>query len=153
MKDATNEAIRDWCCHPADTYYIIGSTVGPVSYTHLDVYKRQALGGVANGEAKHILAPTATANKKGTGLTPICMALCKAIGASKTCLLYTSARNGKDIVQQIVKKTGIRVEIIDGQEEAHIVYDNHIEDVYKRQEEMGGLCIGKRYIDSVRCRL
>ena len=28
LKDATNEAIRDWCCHPADTYYIIGSTVG-----------------------------------------------------------------------------------------------------------------------------
>ena len=27
LKDATNEAIRDWCCHPADTYYIIGSTV------------------------------------------------------------------------------------------------------------------------------
>ena len=24
LKDATNEAIRDWCCHPADTYYIIG---------------------------------------------------------------------------------------------------------------------------------
>ena len=43
-----------------------------------------ALGGVENGEAKHILAPTVTANKKGTGLTPICMALCRAIGASKT---------------------------------------------------------------------
>ena len=40
------------------------------------------------------------------------------------------ARNGKDIVQQIVKKTGIRVEIIDGQEEAHIVYDNHIEQLF-----------------------
>ena len=32
LKDATNEAIRDWCCHPADTYYIIGSTVGPHPY-------------------------------------------------------------------------------------------------------------------------
>ena len=40
------------------------------------------------------------------------------------------ARNGKDIVQQIVKKTGIRVEIIDGQEEAHIVCDNHIEQLF-----------------------
>lgn len=29
LKDATNEAIRDWCCNPRDTYYIIGSTVGP----------------------------------------------------------------------------------------------------------------------------
>lgn len=32
LKDATNEAIRDWCCHPQDTYYIIGSTVGPHPY-------------------------------------------------------------------------------------------------------------------------
>ncbi len=32
LKDATNEAIRNWCCHPADTFYIIGSTVGPHPY-------------------------------------------------------------------------------------------------------------------------
>lgn len=32
LKDATNEAIRDWCCHPTDTYYVIGSTVGPHPY-------------------------------------------------------------------------------------------------------------------------
>ena len=32
LKDATNEAIRDWCCHPAETFYIIGSTVGPHPY-------------------------------------------------------------------------------------------------------------------------
>ena len=32
LKDATNEAIRDWCCNPVDTYYIIGSTVGPHPY-------------------------------------------------------------------------------------------------------------------------
>ena len=32
LKDATNEAIRDWCCHPDNTYYIIGSTVGPHPY-------------------------------------------------------------------------------------------------------------------------
>ena len=32
LKDATNEAIRDWCCHPQDTYYVIGSTVGPHPY-------------------------------------------------------------------------------------------------------------------------
>lgn len=40
------------------------------------------------------------------------------------------ARNGKAIVRQIAKKTGIRVDIIDGQEEAHIVYDNHIEQLF-----------------------
>lgn len=32
LKDATNEAIRDWCCHPEDTFYIIGSAVGPHPY-------------------------------------------------------------------------------------------------------------------------
>ena len=32
LKDATNEAMRDWCCNPADTFYIIGSTVGPHPY-------------------------------------------------------------------------------------------------------------------------
>lgn len=32
LKDATNEAIRDWCCNPQDTFYIIGSTMGPHPY-------------------------------------------------------------------------------------------------------------------------
>ncbi|MFI3330869.1 MAG: tryptophan synthase subunit beta [Rikenellaceae bacterium] len=32
LKDATNEAIRDWCCNPSNTYYVIGSTVGPHPY-------------------------------------------------------------------------------------------------------------------------
>ena len=32
LKDATNEAIRDWCCHPENTFYVIGSTVGPHPY-------------------------------------------------------------------------------------------------------------------------
>lgn len=35
LKDATNEAIRDWCSNPSDTYYIIGSTVGPHPYPDL----------------------------------------------------------------------------------------------------------------------
>jgi tryptophan synthase beta chain len=35
LKDATSEAIRDWCSHPADTFYIIGSTVGPHPYPDL----------------------------------------------------------------------------------------------------------------------
>lgn len=32
LKDATNEAIRDWCSNPSDTYYVIGSTIGPHPY-------------------------------------------------------------------------------------------------------------------------
>jgi tryptophan synthase beta chain len=32
LKDATNEAIRDWINNPDDTHYIIGSVVGPHPY-------------------------------------------------------------------------------------------------------------------------
>jgi len=32
LKDATNEAMRDWINHPVDTHYIIGSVVGPHPY-------------------------------------------------------------------------------------------------------------------------
>lgn len=35
LKDATNEAMRDWINHPDDTYYIIGSVVGPHPYPDL----------------------------------------------------------------------------------------------------------------------
>ena len=34
LKDATNEAIRDWCCNP-DSFYVIGSTVGPHPYPEM----------------------------------------------------------------------------------------------------------------------
>ena len=35
LKDATNEAIRDWCCNPQNTFYVIGSTVGPHPYPQM----------------------------------------------------------------------------------------------------------------------
>ena len=35
LKDATNEAIRDWVAHVEDTHYIIGSVVGPHPYPML----------------------------------------------------------------------------------------------------------------------
>lgn len=35
LKDATNEAIRDWIANPVDTHYIIGSVVGPHPYPDL----------------------------------------------------------------------------------------------------------------------
>lgn len=37
------------------------------------------------------------------------------------------AQNGKDIIKRIKKKTGIEIEIIDGQEEAKTIYNNHNE--------------------------
>ncbi len=35
LKDATNEAIRDWIGHPDTTFYIIGSVVGPAPYPEM----------------------------------------------------------------------------------------------------------------------
>lgn len=37
------------------------------------------------------------------------------------------ARNGRTIIKKIEKDTGIRIEIIDGQEEDRMIYNNHIE--------------------------
>ena len=37
------------------------------------------------------------------------------------------AKNGKSIIKKILKDTGINIEVIDGQEEARMIYNNHIE--------------------------
>ena len=42
LKDATNEAIRDWIGNPTDTYYLIGSVVGPHPYPDM-VARLQAI--------------------------------------------------------------------------------------------------------------
>lgn len=42
LKDATNEAIRDWIQHPEETYYLIGSVVGPHPYPDM-VARLQAI--------------------------------------------------------------------------------------------------------------
>jgi len=55
LKDATNEAIRDWINNPVDTHYIIGSVVGPHPYPDL-VSRLQS---VISGEIKQQLAEQA----------------------------------------------------------------------------------------------
>lgn len=42
LKDATNEALRDWICNPNDTFYLIGSVVGPHPYPDM-VARLQAI--------------------------------------------------------------------------------------------------------------
>ena len=42
LSDACSEAIRDWCCHPQDTFYIVGSTMGPHPYPDI-VAKMQSV--------------------------------------------------------------------------------------------------------------
>ena len=42
LSDACSEAIRDWCCHPEDTFYLVGSTMGPHPYPDI-VAKMQSV--------------------------------------------------------------------------------------------------------------
>lgn len=39
------------------------------------------------------------------------------------------AGNGKELIKSICKETGIKIEIINGEEEARLIYDNHIEEL------------------------
>jgi len=58
LKDATNEAIRDWINHPDDTHYIIGSVVGPHPYPDM-VARFQAV--ISEEIRKQLLEKTGTA--------------------------------------------------------------------------------------------
>lgn len=42
------------------------------------------------------------------------------------------AKNGKSVIKKILKDTGINIEVIDGQEEARMIYNNHIECIEDR---------------------
>lgn len=44
LKDATNEALRDWINNPVDTHYIIGSVVGPHPYPDMVAFFQSVIG-------------------------------------------------------------------------------------------------------------
>lgn len=65
LKDATNEAIRDWINNPADTHYIIGSVVGPHPYPDMvakfqsiisEEIKKQLLSNTGSELPTHVIA-------------------------------------------------------------------------------------------------
>jgi tryptophan synthase beta chain len=65
LKDATNEAIRDWINNPVDTHYIIGSVVGPHPYPDMvarfqsvisEEIKRQLFEKTGNELPTHVIA-------------------------------------------------------------------------------------------------
>jgi len=65
LKDATNEAIRDWINHPDDTHYIIGSVVGPHPYPDMvarfqsvisEEIRKQLLEKTGNELPTHVMA-------------------------------------------------------------------------------------------------
>lgn len=52
------------------------------------------------------------------------------------------AQNSREVVEEIYEKTGIRLEVITGQEEARIVYDNHIENLLDRSRNYSYVDVG-----------
>ena len=65
LKDATNEAIRDWINNPVDTHYIIGSVVGPHPYPDMvarfqsvisEEIKKQLLDKTGNKNPDYVIA-------------------------------------------------------------------------------------------------
>ncbi|PYF72675.1 tryptophan synthase subunit beta [Pedobacter nutrimenti] len=65
LKDATNEAMRDWVNNPIDTHYIIGSVVGPHPYPDMVAIfqsiisqetKKQLLEQTGNDQPDYVLA-------------------------------------------------------------------------------------------------
>lgn len=65
LKDATNEAIRDWINNPVDTHYIIGSVVGPHPYPDMvarfqsvisEEIKKQLLEKTGNENPDYVIA-------------------------------------------------------------------------------------------------
>lgn len=65
LKDATNEAMRDWINNPVDTHYIIGSVVGPHPYPEMvslfqsiisEETKKQLIDHTGNDQPNYVLA-------------------------------------------------------------------------------------------------
>jgi tryptophan synthase beta chain len=65
LKDATNEAMRDWVNNPVDTHYIIGSVVGPHPYPDMvalfqsiisEETKKQLIEQTGNDQPDYVLA-------------------------------------------------------------------------------------------------
>ncbi len=52
LKDAANEAIRDWINHPEDTHYIIGSVVGPHPYPDMVAHFQSVISKEARKQLK-----------------------------------------------------------------------------------------------------
>lgn len=52
LKDATNEAIRDWINHPEETYYLLGSVVGPHPYPDIVTRFQKVIGEEINIQLK-----------------------------------------------------------------------------------------------------
>ncbi|MGH7685911.1 MAG: tryptophan synthase subunit beta [Candidatus Dormibacteria bacterium] len=71
LKDATNEAIRDWVTNVRDTHYVIGSAVGPHPYPTLVRRLQRVIGDEARAESQRRL-----------GRLPSCIVACVGGGSN-----------------------------------------------------------------------
>lgn len=78
LKDATNEAIRDWISNPMNTHYIIGSVVGPHPYPDM-VTRFQSI--ISLEVKKQLLAAEGKEN-------PDCIVACVGGGSNAAGIFY-----------------------------------------------------------------
>jgi tryptophan synthase beta chain len=74
LKDATNEALRDWIAHPDDTHYLIGSVVGPHPFPDMVARFQRVIGeeiGAQLAEKENRRAPDAVVACVGGGSNAI----------------------------------------------------------------------------------
>jgi tryptophan synthase beta chain len=50
LKEAVNEALRDWAAHPSDTYYILGSALGPRPFPRMVRWFQSVIGEEARAQ-------------------------------------------------------------------------------------------------------
>jgi tryptophan synthase beta chain len=94
LKDATNEAIRDWCSHPEDTHYVIGSTIGPHPYPDMVARLQSVIG----KEIKRQLL-----EKEGRDF-PDCLIACVGGGSNAAGTIYEYLDN--DNVKIVLAEAG-----------------------------------------------
>jgi tryptophan synthase beta chain len=94
LKDATNEAIRDWCSHPEDTHYVIGSTIGPHPYPDMVARLQSVIG----KEIKRQLL-----EKEGRDF-PDCLVACVGGGSNAAGTIYEYLDN--DNVKIVLAEAG-----------------------------------------------
>lgn len=101
LKDAVNEALRDWASHPEDTFYILGSALGPSPYPDMVRTFQSVIG----RETKEQLA--------ALGLEPTALIACvgggsNAIGFFSPYLYSNGSQDGQGVPRLIGVEAGGR---------------------------------------------
>ncbi|MFH1037919.1 MAG: tryptophan synthase subunit beta [PVC group bacterium] len=82
LKDACNEAMRDWVTHVRDTYYLLGSTVGPRPYPEMVRDFQSVIGREAKRQFRKI-----------SGGLPDCLVACVGGGSNSLGLFHPFLRD------------------------------------------------------------